>query len=59
MERGRSIDSVITQYRETVKPMHEQFVEPSKHTADVIIPWGGDNTVGIELLIEYLKSRLR
>ena len=41
VERGRSIDSVITQYRETVKPMHDQFVEPSKHTADVIIPWGG------------------
>ena len=59
VERGRSIDSVITQYRETVKPMHDQFVEPSKHTADVIIPWGGDNTVGIELLIEYLKTKLR
>ena len=59
VERGRSIDSVITQYRETVKPMHDQFVEPSKHTADVIIPWGGDNIVGIELLIEYLKTKLR
>ena len=59
VERGRSIDSVITQYRETVKPMHDQFVEPSKHTADVIIPWGGENTVGIALLIEYLKTKIQ
>ena len=58
LERGRSIESVITQYRDTVKPMHDQFVEPSKHTADVIIPWGGENTVGIELLIEYLKTKI-
>ena len=57
-ERGRTLDSVVTQYLTTVKPMHEQFVEPSKHTADVIIPWGGDNTVGIALLIEYLKTKL-
>ena len=59
VERGRSIDSVITPYRETVKPMHDQFVEPSKHPADVIIPWGGENTVGIALLIEYLKTKIQ
>lgn len=59
VERGRSIDSVITQYRETVKPMHDQFVEPSKHTADVIIPWGGENTVGFALLIAYLKTKIQ
>ena len=43
-ERGRSLDSVVTQYLTTVKPMHEQFVEPSKRRADVIIPEGGQTT---------------
>ena len=51
-ERGRSLDSVVTQYLTTVKPMHEQFVEPSKRRADVIIPEGGQNTVALEMLIE-------
>ena len=44
-ERGRSLDSVITQYRTTVKPMHEAFVEPSKRNADIIVPNGGDETL--------------
>lgn len=46
-ERGRSIDSVCNQYLETVRPMHEQFVEPSKKYAHIIIPEGGNNTVAI------------
>ena len=55
IERGRSIESILTQYRETVKPMHEQFVEPSKKYADLIIPRGGENTTGIAILTEHLK----
>jgi uridine kinase len=58
LERGRSIESVITQYRETVKPMHDKYVEPTKYTADVIIPWGGENQVGIDMLIQYLHTKL-
>ena len=55
-ERGRSMESVITQYTTTVKPMHEEFVEPSKKYADVIIPEGGFNSVAVTMLIENIKS---
>lgn len=58
-ERGRNIDSVVSQYISTVKPMHEEFVEPSKKYADVIIPEGGFNSVGLALLIENIKSVIR
>ena len=58
IERGRSIESILTQYRETVKPMHEQFVEPSKKYADLIIPRGGENTTGIAILTEHLKHMM-
>ncbi|MSS62576.1 uridine kinase [Velocimicrobium porci] len=57
-ERGRSLDSVINQYTETVKPMHEQFVEPTKKYADVIIPRGGMNEVAVKMLIERIKAFL-
>ena len=57
-ERARSIDSILEQYSETVKPMHEEFVEPSKKYADVIIPRGGENQAGINMLHEYLERRL-
>lgn len=57
-ERGRSLDSVITQYLTTVKPMHEQFVEPSKRRADIIIPEGGENAVALEMLIQRVKKHL-
>lgn len=57
-ERGRSLESVLTQYQETVKPMHEQFVEPSKKYADVIIPEGGHNLVAMSMLIDKIKSVL-
>ena len=56
--RGRSLESVITQYLTTVKPMHEQFVEPSKRRADVIIPDGGYNMVALEMLIQRVRSQL-
>lgn len=58
-ERGRSMESVINQYVSTVKPMHEEFVEPSKKYADVIIPEGGFNSVALSLLIENIKSVIR
>ncbi len=54
-ERGRDIESVLKQYGDTVKPMHEQFVEPSKKYADLIIPRGGENTTGIHILQEHLS----
>lgn len=57
-ERARSIESILSQYSDTVKPMHEEFVEPSKKYADVIIPRGGENTAGIAMLQEYLKRKL-
>ena len=55
-ERGRSMESVITQYTTTVKPMHEEFVEPSKKFADVIIPEGGFNSVAVSMLIQNIRS---
>ncbi len=55
IERARSIESILAQYTETVKPMHEQFVEPSKKYADIIIPRGGENLTGISILQEHLK----
>src|SRR6185295_3665928 len=55
-ERGRTMESVIDQYQHTVKPMHLEFVEPSKRYADVIILLGGQNTVAIELLLTMLRS---
>ena len=58
-ERERSLDSVISQYLTTVKPMHEQFVEPSKRRADIIIPEGGENMVALQMLIERVHKHLR
>ncbi|MGO2082523.1 uridine kinase [Vagococcus sp.] len=57
-ERGRSLDSVIEQYLGVVKPMHHQFIEPTKKYADVIIPEGGENQVAIDLLTTKVKSIL-
>jgi uridine kinase len=57
-ERGRTLESVIEQYVETVRPMHMQFVEPSKRHADVIIPEGGHNLVSIDLLSGKIRERL-
>jgi len=56
VERGRSLDSVIGQYLNYVKPAHHQFVEPSKRYADIIIPEGASNTVGIDLLKTKIRS---
>ena len=57
-ERGRNLDSVVEQYLNTVKPMHEAFVEPSKKNADVIIPEGGMNNVAFSMLVDRIKSIL-
>ncbi len=59
IDRGRTMESVINQYLNTVKPMHEEFVEPSKRYADVIIPEGGFNSVAVAMLIENIKSLIR
>ncbi|MCR5663290.1 MAG: uridine kinase [Oscillospiraceae bacterium] len=57
-DRGRSLESVINQYLNTVKPMHEQFVEPSKRRADIIIPEGGHNRVAMEMVMERVRAHL-
>jgi uridine kinase len=57
-DRGRSIESVISQYLNTVKPMHEQFVEPSKKHADIVIPEGGHNQVAMDMVIERIRSHV-
>jgi len=57
-ERGRSVESIISQYTTTVRPMHLQFVEPSKRYADIIIPEGGYNDVGMDLITCKLRSIL-
>ena len=57
-DRGRSLESVVNQYLSTVKPMHEQFVEPSKRNADIIIPEGGHNLVAMEMVMERVKAHI-
>lgn len=57
-ERGRSIDSVIEQYLTVVRPMHNQFIEPTKRYADIIIPEGGQNAVAIDLMVTKIKTIL-
>jgi uridine kinase len=54
--RGRTMDSVIDQYQTTVKPMHLEFVEPSKRYADIILPQGGHNAVAVDLLLSLIRS---
>ena len=58
-KRGRTLESVVDQYLTTVKPMHEQFVEPSKRRADIIVPEGGRNVVAIEMVMERIRGYLR
>lgn len=58
VERGRSVMKVLERYHDTVKPSHLQFIEPSKRYADIIIPGGGENQVGIEVLISIIEKHL-
>jgi uridine kinase len=55
-ERGRTMESVIEQYQGTVKPMHFEFVEPTKRYADLIIPVGGHNAVAVDLMLSLVRS---
>ena len=57
-ERGRSLESVITQYLTTVKPMHEQFIEPYRRTADIIVPEGGHNTVAFDMIQNAILRKM-
>ncbi len=57
--RGRPLDEILSQYLSTVRPMHLQFVEPSKRYADVIVPRGGHNEVAVEMIVAKIVSRLR
>ena len=57
-KRGRSLESVITQYQETVKPMHEKYVEPSKKYADIVVPEGGKNLVALAMIQGYISRYL-
>lgn len=59
IERGRTPQMVIDRYQQVLKPMHCQYIEPSKRYADLIIPQGGSNLVAITLLTDYIESRLR
>lgn len=57
-KRGRSLESVLTQYQETVKPMHERYVEPSKKYADLVVPEGGKNLVALNMIIGHIRHYL-
>ena len=57
-DRGRSLESVIEQYQTTVKPMHEQYVEPSKKFADIIVPEGGKNLVALDMIMGRIRRHL-
>lgn len=59
VERGRTVESVVTQYLDTVKPMHDTFVSPSKKYADVIVPFGGENKVALDMVINKIETILR
>ena len=58
-ERGRSLESVLNQYMKTVRPAHEQFIEPTKKHADIIIPEGGHNLVAIDIMVTKIKSLIK
>ncbi len=58
-ERGRTVDSVVNQYLEVVRPMHLQFTEPTKRYADIIVPEGGQNKVAIDILVSKIKDILK
>lgn len=57
-KRGRTLESVLTQYQDTVKPMHEQYVEPSKKFADLVVPEGGKNVVALDMIVGKIQRHL-
>lgn len=58
LERGRGVEETLERYIESVKPMHEQFIEPTKRFADIIVPLGGENTVAINILASTIRQKL-
>ena len=56
IDRGRTVSMVVNRYLEVLKPMHEQFIEPTKRYADIIIPQGGENVKGISMLCKYIEG---
>jgi uridine kinase len=58
IERGRPVEQTLDRYIDTVKPMHEQFIEPTKRYADIIVPLGGENTVAINILASTIRQKL-
>jgi uridine kinase len=58
IERGRNVEQTLNRYIDTVKPMHEQFIEPTKRYADIIVPLGGENTVAINILASTIRQKL-
>ena len=58
IERGRNVEQTLARYTESVKPMHEQFIEPTKRFADIILPLGGENTVAINILASTIRQKL-
>ena len=56
IDRGRTVSMVVERYLEVLKPMHEQFIEPTKRYADLIIPQGGENIKGISILCDYIEG---
>jgi uridine kinase len=58
-KRGRTLESVLLQYQQTVKPMHEQYVEPSKRFADIVVPEGGKNAVALDLIMGRIQRHLK
>lgn len=58
VERGRSVNKVMQRYEDTVKPMHLQFIEPTKRFADIIVPQGGNNHIAIDILTKYIENNL-
>jgi uridine kinase len=58
IERGRNVEQTLDRYIKTVRPMHEQFIEPTKRFADIIVPLGGENTVAINLLASAIRQKL-
>ena len=59
IERGRTVDKVLERYEKTVKPMHLQFIEPTKRYADIIVPQGGHNQVAIDIIIATIEKALQ
>jgi uridine kinase len=57
-KRGRTLESVLTQYQQTVKPMHEKYVEPSKRFADIVVPEGGKNMVALDMIMNRIQRHL-